>query len=77
MVLSQGFELVSIGLSMGVPLVVIFGLALRGYLFDTPPADPLMLVGVALALAAASVLGCVGPALRAARIDPITALRTD
>ena len=77
MVLKQGFKLVAIGLAIGVPLAVLFGLALRGYLFATPPADPLMLVGVALALAVAGALGCAGPALRAARIDPITALRAD
>jgi len=76
-VLKQGFKLVAIGLAIGVPLAVLFGLALRGYLFATPPADPLMLVGVALALAVAGALGCAGPALRAARIDPITALRAD
>src|SRR6185503_2525982 len=77
MVLMQGFKLVGIGLAIGVPLAVLFGLALRSYLFATPPADPLMLAGVALALAAAGAIGCAGPALRAARIDPITALRAD
>jgi len=77
MVLTQGFKLVGIGIAVGVPLAVIFGLALRSYLFDTAPADPLMLVGVALALGVAGALGCVGPALRATRIDPISALRAD
>jgi predicted lysophospholipase L1 biosynthesis ABC-type transport system permease subunit len=77
MVLTQGFKLVSIGIAAGVPLAVIFGLALRGYLFDTAPADPLMLIGVALALGVAGALGCVGPALRATRIDPIAALRAE
>jgi predicted lysophospholipase L1 biosynthesis ABC-type transport system permease subunit len=77
MVLAQGFKLVAIGLAAGVPLAVIFGLALRSYLFDTAPADPLMLVGVALALGAAGALGCVGPALRATHIDPIAALRAE
>jgi len=56
---------------------VLFGRALRSYLFATPPADPLMLAGVALALAVAGAVGCAGPALRATRIDPITALRSE
>jgi len=77
MVLSQGFKLVGIGIAAGIPLAVIFGLALRSYLFDTAPADPLMLIGVALALGVAGALGCVGPALRATRIDPIAALRAE
>ena len=77
MVLRQGFRLVGIGIAAGVPLAVIFGLALRSYLFDTAPADPLMLIGVALALGVAGALGCVGPALRATRIDPIAALRAE
>jgi putative ABC transport system permease protein len=77
MVLRQGLKLIGIGLAIGIPLAAVFGLALRGYLFETAPADPLMLAGVALALAAAGALGCVGPALRATRIDPITALRAD
>jgi putative ABC transport system permease protein len=77
MVLRQGLRLVAIGLGLGIPLAVMFGRALQSFLFDTAPADPLMLTVVALALAAAGALGCVGPALRAARIDPITALRAD
>jgi putative ABC transport system permease protein len=77
MVLSQGFKLVGIGIAAGVPLAVIFGLALRSYLFDTAPADPLMLIGVALALGVAGALGCLGPALRATRINPIAALRAE
>jgi predicted lysophospholipase L1 biosynthesis ABC-type transport system permease subunit len=77
MVLKQAFKLIGLGLAIGVPLAVIFGLALQSFLFDTAPADPLMLAGVAFALAAAGGLGCVGPALRATRIDPITALRAD
>jgi predicted permease len=77
MVMKQAFKLVGIGLAIGVPLAVLFGLALRSYLFATPPADPLMLAGVALALAVAGAIGCAGPALRATRIDPITALRSE
>jgi len=46
-------------------------------LFDTAPADPLMLASVAFALLVAGTLGCLGPALRATAIDPIAALRAD
>ena len=77
MVLRQGLKLIGIGLAIGIPLAVVFGLALRSYLFETAPADPLMLAGVAIALAVAGTLGCLGPALRATAIDPITALRAD
>ena len=77
MVLRQGLKLIAIGLAIGIPLAVAFGLALRNYLFETAPADPLMLAGVGLALAIAGTLGCLGPALRATAIDPITALRAD
>lgn len=49
----------------------------RGLLFETAPADPLMLAGVALALVGGGVLGCLGPALRATAINPIVALRAD
>ena len=77
MVFRQGLETVAIGLAAGIPLAIAFGLALRGLLFDTAPADPIMLVGVAFALAVAGTLGCLGPALRATAIDPIAALRAD
>ena len=36
-----------------------------------------MLIGVAFALGVAGALGCLGPALRATRINPIAALRAD
>jgi predicted permease len=77
MVLRQGLRLIGVGLAIGIPLAVVFGLALKRFLFDTAPADPLMLAGVGLALAAAGALACIGPALRATRIHPITALRAD
>lgn len=56
---------------------VAFGMALRGLLFDTAPADPLMLASVALALVIAATLGCLGPALRVTAINPIVALRAE
>jgi len=39
--------------------------------------DPLVYLGVALAHAVVVVVACIGPALRASRLDPVVALRTD
>ena len=44
---------------------------------QTSPRDPLTLAMVLAVLAAATVVACVGPARRAAGIDPVEALRFD
>ena len=45
--------------------------------FDPAPSDPVVLVLVAIALMAAAALAAVVPAWRAARVDPVSALRAD
>ena len=47
MVLRQGLKLIGMASANIYPLAVVFDLALRSYLFETAPADPLMLAGVA------------------------------
>jgi ABC-type lipoprotein release transport system permease subunit len=46
-------------------------------LFDVNPADPATLGLAGLMLAVAALLATVVPALRAARVDPMTALRNE
>ena len=50
---------------------------LEGYLWGVEPTDPLTIVGTAFLLAAASVLAALAPGRRAARVDPIEALRAE
>jgi ABC-type antimicrobial peptide transport system permease subunit len=56
-------------------LAVAWGLARQ--VWNVPPFDPLAFGVVSLILLAAGLQACVFPALRAARIDPIIALRQD
>jgi ABC-type antimicrobial peptide transport system permease subunit len=50
---------------------------LSGMLYDVRPLDPVVLGGVSLLLAAVALVASYLPARRAARIDPIQALRCE
>ncbi len=77
LVLRMGGRLVLTGLCAG--LLGSFALVkiLRSEVFQTPATDPLAILGVVLVLCAAALLACLAPARRAARLDPLTALRHD
>jgi predicted permease len=75
MVLWQGMIPVAAGLSAGLIGVLALGSAVRAFLYDISPSDPLTLTSVVLLLIAASALACWIPARRAARVDPMEALR--
>jgi predicted permease len=66
-------------LAVGVPLGLAGALAtgqlLRRFLVNTPARDPVTLAAVALLLVVVALLACLLPARRAARIDPVLALR--
>jgi putative ABC transport system permease protein len=76
LVMRTGLVPVLAGLATGIIVAVLGGDALAGMLFGVRPGDPLSLTAGATTLAAAAVLATVVPALRAATVDPITALRT-
>jgi ABC-type lipoprotein release transport system permease subunit len=50
---------------------------LRTLLFGVRPDDPLTIAGMAAAIALAAFVASLPPALRAARIDPVVALREE
>jgi len=58
-------------------LAVPAGRAIRSQLFQVQPADPLVLAVAAAIIVCAAVIASVAPAVRASRVDPVTALRQD
>lgn len=74
-VFSNGMRPVLFGLLAGLGGSAAIGTVLRSLLFGITPTDPISLGGVALVLLLTSGLACYVPARRAARLDPMTALR--
>jgi predicted permease len=75
LVLSTGGKLVLAGLGVGLAGSVALAKVLRSEVFQVPETDPLALAGAVLLLCAAALLACLLPARRAARLDPMSALR--
>lgn len=77
MVLGEGGVLLVAGLLAGLTIALLTSQLLRALLFGVAPHDPVTLGVVALFLAAVGLAACVVPALRAARVDPAVALRSE
>jgi len=74
-VLARGLAPVALGLVLGGAGAVAATRALRSFLFEVAPLDPLTFAAVPAALLAAGALACWAPARRAAAADPASALR--
>jgi predicted permease len=77
MILSRGLKLSAVGLLAGAALAGALGVLLRSLLFGVTPAAPLVYAGTAASLILVALAACVIPAQRAARVDPVVALRDE
>jgi putative ABC transport system permease protein len=77
LVVRQGMALVLIGAGLGI--VAAWGLTrvISNLLYGIRATDPLTFVTIPLALVGVALLACYLPARRAAKVDPLTALRHD
>ena len=74
-VLREGIKLTVIGLVIGVPLAMGLTNLLPNVLYGVGRRDPATFIVIALILSAAAMLACYIPARRAAKVDPMIALR--
>ena len=73
----EGFMLLGIGFALGLAGTLALARYVESLLFGVRPVDPYVLAGVAGILALAAAIACVLPARRAARVDPVVALRQE
>ena len=77
LILRQGMKLTIIGVGIGLTLSLVASRLLGSLLVGVSARDPFVYVAVSLLLAGISLLACYVPARRAARVDPLVALRQD
>jgi ABC-type antimicrobial peptide transport system permease subunit len=76
-VLGRGLRLAGFGLVLGLMISFALTRYLRGMLYGVGTADWLTFVIVAILLCVMTLIACFVPALRAASVDPMRALRTE
>jgi putative ABC transport system permease protein len=76
-VLKEGTGLTLLGLAVGTALSVGVATLMRGVLYGVTPTDPRTYGGVFALLGCVSLIACYLPARRAARVDPVQALRQE
>ena len=77
LILGEGAVIFASGLVLGLAGTLACGQYIRSQLYNVQPMEPSVLLSTAALLAIAALVGCVLPAMRATRIDPITALRCE
>lgn len=75
--LKESIWRLGVGLTLGLAGAAVFGRLLRIFLVRVAPNDPPTLILIALLLSAVTVISSIIPALRAVRLKPVEALRTE
>ena len=77
LIVGRGMTLVVIGVALGLAGAFFVTRVMKGLLYGVSATDPLTFVGVSLVLSAVALVACLIPARRAARVDPMIALRNE
>jgi ABC-type antimicrobial peptide transport system permease subunit len=76
-VLREGLSLAAAGIVVGLLGALALTRVMAHMLYEVTPGDPITLVAVAIVLSIVAFAACYLPAARAARLDPVNALRHD
>jgi predicted permease len=77
LILGRGLGLALRGVALGLVIALVASRVMASLLYQVQPRDPLTFIAVPVVLSIVAVLASVIPALRAMRVDPIVALRTE
>ena len=75
LIFGEGLRLIASGVIAGLAAALAVSRVLRSFLFGVEPADPVTFIGVAVLFATVALLACWVPTHRAAKVDPVEALR--
>ncbi len=73
--LTQGLRMTAVGLGLGLLVSTLLTRFLRGLLYGVSATDPSTVVCVTILLLAIAAVTCLLPALKAAHVDPVAAIR--
>jgi ABC-type antimicrobial peptide transport system permease subunit len=77
LVLREGMTVAVIGVSVGLAAAFAGSRVLTAVLFGITPTDPITYASLALLVTAVIAIACSVPALRASRVDPLAAIRSE
>jgi putative ABC transport system permease protein len=77
MLLSTGQQLALVGVALGLAAAYAGGRVVASYLYAMRAADPLVLISAGAVVAAVTMAATMIPAVRASRVDPVRALRSE
>jgi putative ABC transport system permease protein len=77
LVLGSAARLIVIGAVIGLAAAAVLARSISAFLFGVQPLDPVTFASVGIVLALTAAIAAVAPALRAARVDPVEAFRSE
>ena len=77
LVLGSAARLIALGAVIGLAAAALLAGTISRFLFGVQPLDPVTFAAVGIVLTITAVIAAVAPALRAARVDPVEAFRSE